>query len=60
MLNLTQFVGGNPAKEIKKRFSDDTIKTLLELKWWNWEVENIEQNLDPILNVDMEKLQNLK
>ncbi len=53
-------VGGNPAKEIKKRFSDDTIKTLLELKWWNWEVENIEQNLDPILNVDMEKLQNLK
>lgn len=27
-------VGGNPAKVIKKRFSDKTIQTLLELKWW--------------------------
>lgn len=26
-------VGGNPAKEIKKRFSEDTINKLLELKW---------------------------
>jgi len=28
-------VGGNPANEIKKRFSDVTIAKLLELKWWN-------------------------
>ena len=26
-------VGGNPAKKIKKRFSEDTINKLLELKW---------------------------
>lgn len=28
--------GGNPAKLIKKRFSDETINKLLSIKWWNW------------------------
>ncbi len=30
--------GGNPARVIKKRFSEDIIEMLLELKWWDWEV----------------------
>jgi virginiamycin A acetyltransferase len=34
-------VGGNPAKEIRKRFSDEEIKALLEIKWWNWEFQKI-------------------
>jgi acetyltransferase-like isoleucine patch superfamily enzyme len=29
-------VGGNPAKLIKKRFSEEQIKQLLEIKWWEW------------------------
>lgn len=29
-------VGGNPAKPIRKRFSDDHIALLLEMAWWNW------------------------
>lgn len=28
-------VGGVPARIIKMRFSDDIIKRLLEIKWWN-------------------------
>ena len=32
-------VGGNPAKEIKKRFSEKQIKELLNIKWWDWEIE---------------------
>ena len=28
-------VGGVPAKVIRKRFSDDIINRLLEIKWWN-------------------------
>jgi acetyltransferase-like isoleucine patch superfamily enzyme len=28
-------VGGNPAKLIKKRFSDEDIEYLLRLKWWD-------------------------
>jgi virginiamycin A acetyltransferase len=38
-------VGGNPAVEIKKRFSDETIAELLALKWWNWPIEKITRNL---------------
>jgi len=28
-------VGGVPAKQIRKRFTEDDIKYLLELEWWN-------------------------
>jgi virginiamycin A acetyltransferase len=38
-------VGGNPAKPIKKRFSEDTISKLLELKWWDWDIEKITKNV---------------
>ena len=38
-------VGGNPAHEIKKRFSDETIAELLALKWWNWPIEKITRNV---------------
>jgi acetyltransferase-like isoleucine patch superfamily enzyme len=38
-------VGGNPAKMIKKRFDDNTINKLLEIKWWEWEDWKINENL---------------
>lgn len=28
-------VGGNPAKEIKKRFPREVITKLLKFQWWN-------------------------
>jgi len=28
-------VAGNPAKEIRRRFSDAEIERLLELRWWD-------------------------
>lgn len=31
--------GGNPAKLIKKRFDEKTIKELMNKKWWNYEDE---------------------
>ncbi len=34
-------VGGNPAKEIRKRFSDEDIDLLIKTSWWNWEIEKI-------------------
>ena len=38
-------VGGNPAKLIRKRFSEDKIEKLLEAKWWDWELEKITKNV---------------
>lgn len=37
---------GIPAKVIKYRFSENIIKRLLELKWWDWPKEAILKNWD--------------
>lgn len=34
-------VVGNPGRVIKKRFSNDVIEKLLEMKWWDWDYEHI-------------------
>ena len=34
-------VGGVPAKMIKKRCPDEIIEMLEQLKWWNWDYEDI-------------------
>jgi len=41
-------VGGIPAKPIKKRYPEETIAALSELKWWDWPEERIAQNLHAI------------
>lgn len=41
-------VGGNPAKLIRKRFSEQRIEELLEMQWWDWPVEKITANLDKL------------
>ncbi|MCB0668023.1 MAG: CatB-related O-acetyltransferase [Saprospiraceae bacterium] len=48
-------VGGNPAKELRKRFSDEEITKLLEIKWWDWELEKITKNLKNLTgnNIDL-------
>jgi len=40
--------GGNPAKLIKKRFSEEKINYLTDLKWWNWDFETIQNNIDKL------------
>lgn len=50
-------VGGNPAKVIRKRFADDVINTLLEIAWWNWDIEKITRNLEKIIGCDIQGLQ---
>lgn len=50
-------VGGVPAKPIRKRFNDETVAKLLELKWWDMPEEKIAQNLKAIQtgNIDLLK-----
>lgn len=36
-------VVGNPAKVVRYRFDDDTIKNLLSLKWWDLDAETVKQ-----------------
>ncbi len=47
-------VGGNPAKYIKQRFSDNQIQKLLIMKWWDKSIDEINM-LAPLLcssNID--------
>ena len=41
-------VGGVPAKEIRKLFSEEMIAHLLNAKWWDWPIERISQNIEAI------------
>ena len=50
-------VGGNPAREIKKRFSSEIIERLLKLQWWNWDIEKITKNVQNLTDLDLDKLE---
>ena len=50
-------VGGNPAREIKKRFSPEIIERLLKLQWWNWDIEKITKNVQNLTDLDIDKLE---
>ena len=39
---------GNPCRVVKKRFDDETIEKLLELKWWDWDEEKIFDNFEAL------------
>ncbi|MGI4776332.1 MAG: CatB-related O-acetyltransferase [Janthinobacterium lividum] len=48
--------GGNPARLIKKRFSDEKIIKLLEIKWWDLDISKIRENLALIRSCDVDGL----
>ena len=49
-------VAGNPAREIRNRFDDETIARLLNLAWWDWPIEKITQNIEAITTGDFAKI----
>lgn len=49
-------VGGNPARVIRQRFPDEIIQALLEIAWWNWDIEKITANLEKIVGADLSAL----
>lgn len=40
---------GNPAKFIKRRFSQEKIDRLLQMKWWDWDLQKILENIDSLI-----------
>lgn len=49
-------VGGNPAQVIRKRFANQVIQELLEIQWWNWEIEKITKHIKAICSSNLEAL----
>lgn len=52
-------VGGNPAKLIRYRFNENETRDLLEIKWWDWDIEKILENVDVIMSSNVNKLRSL-
>lgn len=46
-------VGGNPAKVIRYRFTEDEIKFLLEFQWWNKDRQWIESHAQLFSNINI-------
>ena len=44
---------GNPCRVIRKRFDDELIDYLLELKWWDWPIEKIVSNFKALSSGDL-------
>lgn len=53
-------VGGNPAREIKQRYPKEIIQELLEIRWWDFDIDLISQYLGAIVSGDMVTLRKMK
>lgn len=47
-------VAGNPAKFIRYRFSEEVIKELLDIKWWDCNTSTIQKLVPFLMNDDIE------
>jgi acetyltransferase-like isoleucine patch superfamily enzyme len=47
-------VGGNPAKIIRYRFSDEHIASLLRIAWWDWKKDKIATEIDALNSGDID------
>jgi len=47
---------GNPARLVRKRFNQDKIDKLLEIKWWDWPIEKVKEHLQIISSPDIDRL----
>ncbi|MBD5130826.1 MAG: Vat family streptogramin A O-acetyltransferase [Ruminococcaceae bacterium] len=51
---------GNPCRVIRKRFDDELINYLLELKWWDKDPQWITENLEALCSADLSLIRNIK
>lgn len=47
-------VAGNPGSFIKKRFDDEIVNQLLQIKYWNWTIDKINSEVLSLCNTDVE------
>ena len=52
-------VGGVPAKPIRKHFSEDTIRRLENIRWWNWDEKKITQAIAAIQSGNIDELERM-
>ena len=50
---------GNPCEVKRKRFDEDLIEYLLQIKWWDWNTEKIFKNMEALCSGDLSKIKNI-
>lgn len=48
-------VAGNPIKEIRKRFSMQQIEKMLEIQWWEWGDEKIQNAVSMLMGNEIDR-----
>lgn len=51
--------GGNPARHIKFRFTEEQIEKLLKIAWWNWEDDKINAHAADLCSPNIDTFINL-
>lgn len=49
-------VGGNPAKQIRYRFTEEEIAELMRIQWWNWSDMDVRNNVQNLMSCDISAL----
>ena len=47
-------VAGSPAREVRRRFSPETIADLESIAWWNWPQDRIRQEVSVLSSADID------
>jgi hypothetical protein len=58
--NFERLVEEHGILMVKIRFDEEFIAYLLELKWWDWEIEKIEANFEALSSNDLSLIKDIK
>jgi hypothetical protein len=50
-------VGGHPAREIRKRFAPEAVSRLLQIRWWDWPIDQITRQVSRLTGGDLDALE---
>jgi virginiamycin A acetyltransferase len=50
-------VAGNPAVEVRRRFNDLEVETLLRIAWWDWPIERVTRHTRVLMAGDVAALE---
>lgn len=48
-------VAGNPAIEVRKRFTDEQIAALLRIRWWDWPEKRVRKYVNLLTQPDVDR-----
>jgi len=50
---------GNPARILRTRFDEATVRTLLSIAWWDWPIDVLSANVNAIRGRDLEAMERI-